>query len=598
MRRRDHRETNLRSRVHELAVVLAVLVVVLSGGAWLVHVQGPGAGSSSPDATAAALGPLASPDPANTSFAIFQFGLHLTTVTQYLHIAVQGMDLADVNASGNGSAGSFGLRWDPMQIALSRNVSSNQTVQLVARAYIPPSTGSVRLVTQESGWTQFEIYAENVPPAILVESVNFTQKGTISLNSSLLETPGPVTTVHDTLHGHVPLGVYAYYYGWYGALGAWLNGRNGTDSPAVAGEPLSGYYVSTNVSIVDAQIQEAQAAGISAFLESWGQNESTVNQTLQILFGEAERVGFHVGINYETLAALIKPGLTYDQAMARFVGAIDSYLTTYGSSPAMLLLNGTPLIFVWYADAYPAAFWQHAFAEVRQVHPAYFVAETSSNYSAFDTFDGVDEYGVDFARVQNGLATNFTGSNFTQGTSDNYWLMQIEASLHNRFWFAPTEPGFDNANDPSEPLKYVPRQMGAFYAATWDLADWAGADGVTLTSWNEWYEGTNIEPAAWTPHSWSSPYQYLDITTCETHRYLGQNTSGTDTCVSFDSSPPSSPSDLLPMALLVGPLAALVGAVVGVLSATSRRRGGRSGTGARAGASRSRPVRIPRRRIP
>ena len=44
-----------------------------------------------------------------------------------------------------------------------------------------------------------------------------------------------------------------------------------------------------------------------------------------------------------------------------------------------------------------------------------------------------------------------------------------------------------------------PRRDGKTYDAMWRAAIKSGADGVTITSYNEWHEGTQIEPARNTP---------------------------------------------------------------------------------------------------
>jgi hypothetical protein len=41
-----------------------------------------------------------------------------------------------------------------------------------------------------------------------------------------------------------------------------------------------------------------------------------------------------------------------------------------------------------------------------------------------------------------------------------------------------------------------PRRHGLTYDSTWHLVIAAGADDITITSFNEWQEGTRIEPAA------------------------------------------------------------------------------------------------------
>jgi hypothetical protein len=55
-------------------------------------------------------------------------------------------------------------------------------------------------------------------------------------------------------------------------------------------------------------------------------------------------------------------------------------------------------------------------------------------------------------------------------------------------------PGYD-ASRATGDLRVKPRRDGETYDAMWQSAIRAGADGVTITSYNEWHEGTQIEPA-------------------------------------------------------------------------------------------------------
>jgi hypothetical protein len=55
-------------------------------------------------------------------------------------------------------------------------------------------------------------------------------------------------------------------------------------------------------------------------------------------------------------------------------------------------------------------------------------------------------------------------------------------------------PGYD-ATHATADLRVKPRRDGATYDAMWRSAIRSSADGVTITSYNEWHEGTQIEPA-------------------------------------------------------------------------------------------------------
>jgi hypothetical protein len=56
-------------------------------------------------------------------------------------------------------------------------------------------------------------------------------------------------------------------------------------------------------------------------------------------------------------------------------------------------------------------------------------------------------------------------------------------------------PGYDARRGSDDP-HVKPRRNGATYDAMWRAAISSGADQVTITSFNEWHEGTQIEPAA------------------------------------------------------------------------------------------------------
>ena len=55
-------------------------------------------------------------------------------------------------------------------------------------------------------------------------------------------------------------------------------------------------------------------------------------------------------------------------------------------------------------------------------------------------------------------------------------------------------PGYEAARATGD-TRVVRRRDGAAYDAMWQAAVAAGADRVTITSYNEWHEGTQIEPA-------------------------------------------------------------------------------------------------------
>jgi glycosyl hydrolase family 99 len=55
-------------------------------------------------------------------------------------------------------------------------------------------------------------------------------------------------------------------------------------------------------------------------------------------------------------------------------------------------------------------------------------------------------------------------------------------------------PGYD-AQRATGDVRIKPRRNGRTYDSMWRAAIAAGADRITITSYNEWQEGTQIEPA-------------------------------------------------------------------------------------------------------
>src|SRR3954449_1194494 len=59
-------------------------------------------------------------------------------------------------------------------------------------------------------------------------------------------------------------------------------------------------------------------------------------------------------------------------------------------------------------------------------------------------------------------------------------------------------PGYDARRGSGDPV-VKQRRDGATYDSMWKMAIASGADRVTITSYNEWHEGTQIEPSSSSP---------------------------------------------------------------------------------------------------
>ncbi len=76
-----------------------------------------------------------------------------------------------------------------------------------------------------------------------------------------------------------------------------------------------------------------------------------------------------------------------------------------------------------------------------------------------------------------------------------------------KVWAAGVLPGYDDTRVPGRKGTFiVPRNNGATYRASWNGALSSNPDFITITSFNEWFEGAMIEPSV------TYGNLYLDIT--------------------------------------------------------------------------------------
>jgi glycoprotein endo-alpha-1,2-mannosidase len=92
----------------------------------------------------------------------------------------------------------------------------------------------------------------------------------------------------------------------------------------------------------------------------------------------------------------------------------------------------------------------------------------------------------------------FGSDGFSYGSSSRNWPSMVAWSRRAQMPFvASVGPGYnDERIRPWNAANTKPRAGGAYYSAMWRRAIAAGATHVSITSYNEWGEGTQIEPAA------------------------------------------------------------------------------------------------------
>ena len=257
----------------------------------------------------------------------------------------------------------------------------------------------------------------------------------------------------------------AFYYPWYGTHardGAYHHwGQNGRAAPfEIASNffPARGAYSSGDPSVLDAQMREIAAAGIRTVVTSWWGWGSLEDQRLPSVLAAANGRGVSVAAHLEPYEGRTLATIEQDVAHLKTLGIRDVYVYRPSDIPA----EG-------WAALRPSLGDVRLFAQTNLV-----------GFAAAGRFDGVYSYDI----------LLFDGDFFAR-----YCAQARRAHL----LCAPSVgPGYV-ATRATGDTRVKPRRRGATYDAMWRAALAARPDMVTITSYNEWNEGTQIEPASSDP---------------------------------------------------------------------------------------------------
>lgn len=289
----------------------------------------------------------------------------------------------------------------------------------------------------------------------------------------------------------IPHEVLAFYYGWYAnprISGHWLHWAPASDqrrATNISDTPLDGLYDSHDTAEIDRQLAEAHEAGLTGLVVSWWGQHSFEDQSLALLAPRAANFGLKVSAYLETLA-----GKSEAEREANAVADLVYLVRSYGESPAWLRVGGHPVVFVYTnaAGQLSLSAWNRALARVRAQSPhgiAVIVQKIDPAWLA--VFDGAETYGAGMPDPPVRL------DQIAQVASAGY--TQAVALAGEKIIAVSVKPGYDDSHlGRSHPRTY-PRESGQLYSVLWQAAIRAHPDWVVIDSWNEWHEGTELEPS-------------------------------------------------------------------------------------------------------
>ncbi len=314
--------------------------------------------------------------------------------------------------------------------------------------------------------------SSSITPTLLIAPVSTQASATPVASPTTVPAPSTAVT--------------AFFYVWYGTPagdGAWRHWNQlehvPPDNIASSFYPERGPYSSRDPLVLQSQMAELRQARVGAIAVSWWGVGSWEDRSLDAVFSAAAANGIKIAFHIEPYQG---------QTAGSVASDIRYLLGRFGSSPALLRVSRPTaasettspraVFYLFGSSRLPVAALKVAIAGLRRTQDDAIVlvhspkASTAARVGA----DGVYTYDpMASPAALAGLVADCRAARLICSPS--------------------VSPGFDNSQAVATGQQFVARDNGARYDAMWQGVVAAGAEWVSVTSFNEWHEGTQIEPA-------------------------------------------------------------------------------------------------------
>jgi glycoprotein endo-alpha-1,2-mannosidase len=252
-----------------------------------------------------------------------------------------------------------------------------------------------------------------------------------------------------------------FFYPWYSNMrhdGHYSHWTQGGHTPpfdiASAFFPARGPYSSGDPRVLRAQMKDIAAAGVDEVVSSWWGRGSPEDKRLPAVMRAAKRRSLRVAVQLEPYEGRSIDSIAADLVYIRSLGIRDVY--------------------IYRSNDFRADEWTQI---TRQPMGLRLFGQTSLvGFAARAGFAGFYPYDI----------VVYDAAKFDR--------LCTQARSYGILCAPSVGPGYDAAAATGD-THVKDRLNGATYDSMWSAALRAGADLVTITSYNEWGEGTQIEPA-------------------------------------------------------------------------------------------------------
>lgn len=297
--------------------------------------------------------------------------------------------------------------------------------------------------------------------------------------------------------------VAAFYYGWYSNStdysqtipyeitddDQWRH-WDGTKDPnelTITNHPIDGLYDCADPYIIEKHLEQAEWGGLDSFIVSyWGKNGAEFTNFINMLeVANYIESKITLSLYFETGMGGL-PEMDEEEAVDFLTDELENIhdtMTSDNYKDSIWFEDDKPVLFAYVVQWLAPTVWEQALKELENEGKSFFLVAdrpgSLPNYNNFfqatHTYDG-------YAPVRDGttLSTNL--------------MLKMNAMRYNQLYISGVHPGYDDTRvrEGNAPFE---REDGAYYKARWEEAISMNPDWITITSWNEWHEGTEIEPS-------------------------------------------------------------------------------------------------------
>lgn len=306
------------------------------------------------------------------------------------------------------------------------------------------------------------------------------------------ETPASRTEVTESSGTYIS----AFYYPWYSPTRHWDTGYKLT--------PVLGEYSSREPAVIKQHVSWAANHGVNAFYLSWWGPNSWEDRTIRNHFiPHADFHSLDFAILYESTGRLnVQSGqidLSKSRNRTRLRNDFHFLEDRFFDSPGYPTINGKYPVFLYLTRIFSGEI-KAAIGGLREStdHPLYLIGDQvywqspsdSQSQAVLDAMDAVTAYN---------MHTSVSGidEGFIDKVADQYTKWRQAAEDHNTEFIPNVIPGFDdsavrpNADHPV--ISRSPDRFNRFLETVRPMT--TDIPMLSITSFNEWHENTQIEPA-------------------------------------------------------------------------------------------------------